>query len=459
MTGADTDMTQRAMGQTAGRTMTRRGRLLSSGMMRGATLGLILGLALAGAAPAQQGGMFAPRMTINGQVITNYEIDQRVRFLQVLRAPGNPEAEALRGLIEDRLGAQAAEAAGVSVTPEEITAGMAEFAGRANLTTEQFLQALAEEGVAAETFRDFVQAGLLWRAAVRDRFAGTASVSDTQVERAIVETARKTEVQVLLSELVIPAPQGQGAEALAEAGDIRANLSAEGGFAAAARAKSAASTAERGGRLDWMPLSNLPPAIAQQVLTLAPGEVTEPIVVPNAVLLLQLNNLSESESPTPAGVKVGWAEYLLAPGEDPAAVRARVDRCGDLNLVARGQAAERLVLRDGTMGAIPADIGMELAKLDPGESSTALRRGAWTVFLMLCTREGLREAPAEGEAAEGAPAASDAPATEAGEAAPADDPLAQDRDAVRNRLGNQQIALKAAAWMEELRSEAIITEP
>lgn len=447
MTGAAADMTQKAKRQTAGRAMTKRGQFLSSGgVMRATVLGLLLGLAPADFAVAQQGGSFAPRITINGQVVTNYEFDQRVRFLQILRAPGNAGEEARRGLIEDRLGAQAAKAAGVSVTPDEITAGMTEFAGRANLSTEQFVEALAADGVAAETFRDFVQAGLLWRAVVRSRFAGTASVSDTQVERAIVETARQTEVKVLLSELVIPAPEGQAAEALAEARDIRANLGAAGGFAAAARAKSAASTAQGGGRLDWMSLSNLPPAIAQQVLLLAPGDVSEPIVVPNAVLLLQLNNLSETVSPPPAGVKVGWAEYLLPAGEDPAAVRARVDRCGDLNLVARGQDAARLAFKDGTMGAIPADIGMELAKLDPGEASTALRRGDWTVFLMLCTREGLRDRPAEDGAA----------IAEGGTPA---DALAQDRTAIRNRLGNQQIALKAATWMEELRSEAIITEP
>ena len=36
---------------------------------------------------------------------------------------------------------------------------------------------------------------------------------------------------------------------------------------------------------------------------------------------------------------------------------------------------------------------------------------------------------------------------------------AVDREAVRNRLGNQQLNALAEAFMEELRSEAIIEEP
>ena len=33
-------------------------------------------------------------LVINGQVVSNYEVDQRIKFLQVLRAPGDPEKTA-----------------------------------------------------------------------------------------------------------------------------------------------------------------------------------------------------------------------------------------------------------------------------------------------------------------------------------------------------------------------------
>ena len=119
---------------------------LGAGMRRAASV-----LALVAAAPmaalpliaptpavAQEENPFAPRVTVNGSVITNFEIAQRALFLRALRLPGDPEKEAIRALIEDRLGQQAAKAAGVTVSAEDIAGGMTEFAARANLSAEEF---------------------------------------------------------------------------------------------------------------------------------------------------------------------------------------------------------------------------------------------------------------------------------------------------------------------------------
>lgn len=416
-------------------------------------------LSLAGAAQAQEsGGLFAPRVTVNGAVVSNYEFEQRVQFLRALRAPGDPEKEALRGLIEDRLSEQAAEAADITVTSEQIAAGMTEFAARANLTAEQFAAALAQEGVDPETFRDFVTAGLLWREVVRNRFVGTVTLSDAQIDRALADTARKPEIKVLISEIILPAQGDAVPAAVEEAQAIRAGISSEGGFASAARDHSASPSAASGGRLDWMPLSNLPPAIAQKLLALAPGEVSEPFVTPQAVVLFQLNNISETETIAPAEVRVQWAEYAPAAGEDAVSVQAQVDACGDLNRLARGRGDGALVLRDGTMANVPADIGLVLARLDPGEVAAQGSR-----LVMLCAREGLTTPP-EPAADDGQPAEEATAEAEAEADAATPDPdlgglLARDRGEVRATLLNQTVALKAAAWMEELRSEAIITEP
>lgn len=431
------------------------GSLLPNGLLAAACVAAAVMLAPAGAS-AQEGGPFAPRATVNGQVISNFEFDQRVLFLRALRAPGDPEKEAIRGLIEDRLSRQAAKDAGIALSAEQVSAGMSEFAARANLTAEQFVAALSQEGVAPETFRDFVTSGLLWRELVRARFGGTLSVTEAQVDRAAANTARKTDIKVLVSELVLPAEGEAVAAALDEARRIRDSISSEGGFASAARQYSASPTAARGGRLDWLPLSNLPPALAQQVLALAPGQVSDPFVVPQAVILFQLNNISETDTIAPAEVFVEWAEYVPAEGESAGSVAAETDTCADLNLLARGRGEGALTLREGTMAAIPADIGLALAKLDAGEV-TELNRGGRPVIAMLCARQGLVEPPAPPEGEEVAEEA----ATEAeADAAPALGGLVlQDRNALRSALLNQQGALKADMLMEELRSEAIITEP
>lgn len=445
---------------------------LKQALLLGATVAF--GLTALPALPLRAAdGLFAPKVVINGQVVTNYEFEQRVKFLSVLRVPGDPEKEALKGLTTDRLSQQEAKRQEIKLTKEQIDQGMSEFAGRANLDVPAFVKAIGDEGVDEATFRDFVTAGLLWREVVRKKFGGTVRISEIQIDRALAEAARKPDVKLLLSELVLPVPQGTDpADVLADVRDIKANIGSEGGFANAARKYSAAPTAEKGGRLDWLELSKLPPAIGGQLLSLAPGEVSDPIVVPQAVVLFQLNGLSDLETPQPAEVRVSYARFTLSPDQEPSEILSQADGCGDLYPLARDLPADRLAVTDETpMAAVPQDIGLELAKLDPGESVVRGQAGAREI-LMLCLRNGIEEqpeaspAPADEAAQKAETEAAKAEATKEAVAKADDEEVSGDfvkpdpqRENVRGQLGNRQLAAQAEAYMEELRSEAIIETP
>jgi peptidyl-prolyl cis-trans isomerase SurA len=406
---------------------------------------LVLGLGAAAPAMAQE-NLFAPRVEVNGAVVTEYEVIQRAQFIKLLGGGGDPEGEALKALIEERLKRAEAKRLGITVTPEQILQGMNEFAGRANLTAEQFIEAIAQGGIAPETFRDFVEVGLLWREAIRARFAGTVSVSDAEVDRAIEGDTRTMALRVLLSEIVLPVEDEAAREAVtAEAEAIRAAAGGEAGFAAAARRYSAAPTAGRGGRLDWLPLSNLPGPLAQFVMALEPGQVSDPVQVPNAVVLFQLRALERDTSVEPRAFDVEYAEFLIA---DDAAriaeIRAGSDRCTDLYAFAKGAAPGVLTVTKAPLNDIPQDVALELAKLDPGESSTALARGGQRLFLMLCARLPILEVP------EGAELETDADGN----------PVLPeiDREAIRTQLIDRKVSGLAEQYLEELRAAAMIEE-
>jgi peptidyl-prolyl cis-trans isomerase SurA len=388
---------------------------------------LLCTVALTGATLAQD--LFSPRMYVNDRVITNYEVQQRAEFLKVLRAPGNPEDEALKGLIEDRLRQTESERLGLTLTDQEVLQGMEEFASRANLNAEGLIAELAKVGISAETFRDFVSAGLLWRKAVRARFLGQVPISELDVDRALEAETRPRALQVLVSELVIPAEPGREDEALALAQRLSDTVTSEGAFSSAARQYSAAPTAGSGGRLDWMPLTNLPAAIGGAILALGPGEVSDPVTVPGAVVLFQLRDVALDPNAEPVSVTVEWADFLIADdAELIAEIRANADECTDLFPFANGLAEDRLTVTKGPASEVPGDVGLELARLDPGESSIALTRSGFRRFIMLCSRELTREEPVS-------------------------------RDRVREVVINQKLEGLAEGYLEELRSAAFIREP
>ncbi|MGK7663221.1 peptidylprolyl isomerase [Marinovum sp. E06] len=327
--------------------------------------------------PAQ--GLFSPAIKVDEMVITNYEINQRMAFLEVLRAPGNPRDLAREQLIEDRLKLREAEALGITVSPEQIAAGMEEFAGRANLTADQLIAELSGLGVSAETFRDFVRAGVAWREVVRARFAGSAQVSEAEIDRALNAAGGGSSVRVLLAEIIMPAPPAEAEAVMARAQRI-ARTTSEAEFAAAARQYSATATARSGGKLPWQQIEDLPPVLRPLVLELSPGEVTDPLAIPNAVALFQLRALEETEYAPPSYSAVEYAAYYMAGGRSEqtlaqaVGITARIDTCDDLYGVAKGQPEEVLDRSTLPPDQIPDDIAIELAKLDPGETSTALTR-------------------------------------------------------------------------------------
>ncbi|MGY9049587.1 hypothetical protein P775_28165 [Puniceibacterium antarcticum] len=343
---------------------------------------------------AQAQGLFSPAIIVNEKVITGYELQQRARMLQVLNAPGDPAKLAREQLIEDRLRLQASQDAGIRPTEEEVLAGMDEFAGRANVSRDEFVRSLESAGVSEQTFRDFVLAGLSWRQLVQARFASQSTVSDAEVDRALSSGGTgASNVRVQLSEIIMPAPP-QEAEAVRARAERISQLTSESAFSAEARQYSATASRDAGGRLPWQNITDLPPVLRPLVMALAPGQVTAPIPIPNAVALFQLRAIEETGYSTPEVAAVEYATYYMSGGRSPETLaRARVlasklDRCDDLFAVAKGQPESVLDRTSLPPAQIPTDIAMELSKLDPGEVSTALTRtdGQTLMFLMLCGR-------------------------------------------------------------------------
>lgn len=429
----------------------------------------LLGTGLSGAGPAAaQAGRFAPSVYVNDEAISQYEIDQRVKFLEILRVPGDPRAEAEKSLIEDRLRRQAARADAITVSEAQITKGMAEFAGRANLELDPFLQAIAEGGVAAESFRDFVHAGIAWREVVRARFVPKIRVSEAEIDRAMsVAAQRGAGPRVLLSEILIPVTPATAVDARALAAELSTSIGSEAEFARAARAHSAAASRDQGGQVDWIPLTNLPPQLRQVAVGLSNGAVSPPVAVPGAIALIRLRGLEQGGEIDPRRVTVDYARLVISGGRQEAArISAGIDTCDDLYRFARGQPAGTLVRETRTMASVPADIAAELARLDDNEISTARMQGASPVLVMLCRRSATVAANALSAAEAVEIAAADiAPAVpfKIGDVPRINLDLGfgkgPTRAQLREELINQRLGGMADSYLARLRAEAIIRRP
>ncbi|WP_353627881.1 peptidylprolyl isomerase [Sulfitobacter sp. TCYB15] len=363
----------------------------------------VLGLGLMTAAPVSAQNLFAPVAKVNESVVTEFEVQQRQRFLEVLNAPGATREGALTSLIDERLRNEAVAEAGIELTPQGIDDSLAEFASRADLSTEEFTQALGQSGVSRETFRDFVVNSVGWRELVRARYASRVQITDAEINRALGET-QGSGVRVLVSEIIIPAPPQQAARVNALAEQISQSKSTAE-FSNYASRYSATASRGRGGRLPWQNLTDLPPSLQPLILNLAPGEVTDPLPIPNAVALFQLRDIEETSVAAPTYSEIEYAAYYIPGGRtepalaQAAQIRGRIDTCDDLYGIAKGQPAEVLERVKKAPSDIPQDVAIELSKLDTGEVSTTLTRanGQTLMLLMMCGRTAAANASASRE--------------------------------------------------------------
>ena len=232
-----------------------------------------------------------PAIQIDDMIITQYEIDQRILFFELLKFPGNHKKEAQKTLIDDRLKLRAADKFNVKINSNALNFEMEMFAKRANLTVEQLAERLKKAGVDSETWENYMQIPILWFETVNRKFASeiSSSMQSNNIEN---KTISRSEVQVLLTEIIIPVQAGFEEEAEQKIEKLRKIKSVKK-FSEAAFIYSAAPTRDVGGKIKWQNLSNLPSIVRPLIAGLSIGEISEPLPIAGGLAIFQLRDLRE----------------------------------------------------------------------------------------------------------------------------------------------------------------------
>lgn len=414
-------------------------------------IALVASLLIGAAAPAAAQNPFEPIVYVNDKAVTRYELQQRMRFMEVLGSPADT-ATAEQALIDDRLRMFAAGQLGIEVTDEGLQAGLEEFASRAGLSAAEFTAALERAGVEPQVYRDFVTAGIAWRGVIRARLLPQVDVSDAEVDQELkrqVETPIVT--RVLLSELIIPAPEGQEQAAMNRARSIAGSNPSEAQFAAAARQYSASGTASSGGQLNWLAIENLPPSLRPVILSLRPGQTSQPLNVPGAVVLFHLRDTQGTLRPGAREQVLDYMTLRFASYTEAAQLAARARSCDTLYSEA-GSAAGAIQRQTQSQNAIPTLIATQLASLDDNEAAV-VNYGNAAELVMLCSRQPAILAEAQNNVA------TTALPDDGVEAAVPDAQALPDREVVREELFNRKASNAADAYLAELRADAVIRRP
>ena len=332
---------------------------------------------------AQADFLLAAKIQVNNSVITQFELDQRAKFLGVLKFADNHSELAQTQLIEERLKQSEAQKLNISASDVEIEDALTRFASRANLTVKEFNKELKRIEIYPDTFRSYVETEVIWQKLVNKKFGAQSSVSNLQLQRAKSISKFEDTIQVLLTEIIIPFLTDDRSEKENLANLLKQIRSKEE-FSNAAHKHSKAPTATVGGRVKWQNFDRLPGIIKPLILGLSPGQVSEPIMLTKAIALFQLRDIREIKTDRTQlelldFVKVkSDLKYLLF-------VQDNFHNCSDLEAIIGDQTEVTLTRKKLLSDEIPNTLVPVLDNLDQNESEIIVEDGQSQLVIM-CER-------------------------------------------------------------------------
>jgi peptidyl-prolyl cis-trans isomerase SurA len=200
---------------------------------------LLLALFLVGSANRGTAQEVAIKVLVNDDPISDYDIDQRTRFLAITeQTQPSPELKqkAVDMLIEERLQIQEGRRQGVTPDDDEVNKILGDMAKKNNLDVDGLATALGKTGVNIKTLKDRIRSQLVWQETVRTKFRRDVQIGDADITAAMTEPGTQdgaaaaapaeSTLQLRQVKFEIPAGADQGtiAARLAAAENLRARF-------------------------------------------------------------------------------------------------------------------------------------------------------------------------------------------------------------------------------------------
>jgi peptidyl-prolyl cis-trans isomerase SurA len=348
--------------------------------------------------------------SVNDEVITNYDILQRMRLLVVMAGiqPTRndlPELQryALSALIDEHLEIQELQReekeqkTSIIATDSVIDDVIADMAKDSHMTTDQFMASLAQQGIGPATLRSQLKAQESWMDWIRGRYGSRLRVGEDQVkayQARMAAEAGKPKYQ--LAEVYIDYDKAGGQpQATEEANQLIAQLHQGAPFQNVARQFSNASTAANGGDAGWVTAGELDPEVRAAVDEMRPGSLSAPIPTKNGIWIVYLRERQAGG----AAVLINLKQAAIALGAD--APQDQVDAAKAKLETLRGQlhGCENFETIAGKVdGVLAGDLGEADAKdlapafrdaatsLPIGQVSEPIRSDQGVHLLVVCSK-------------------------------------------------------------------------
>jgi peptidyl-prolyl cis-trans isomerase SurA len=122
---------------------------------------------------------------VNGAPVTELDIQQRIKIIQLTTHKSASRQEALKALVDDHLKISVMKRYNVEPSVQDVDNAFANMAQRSRTTTQAMEQALTRQGVSVAAFKFKVKADYGWTGVIRGKFASSFQINDVDVRNAL----------------------------------------------------------------------------------------------------------------------------------------------------------------------------------------------------------------------------------------------------------------------------------
>jgi len=383
---------------------------------------------------------------VNGDVITQTDVDQRLALLAIANGGKIPEGEmdslrqqVLRNLIDETLEIQSAKAEKIEWKTSDIDKTVERVAGNVKKTPDQLASFLESNGSSIKSLRRQIEGEIAWQRLQNAKIENGVSVGDDEVKAVLDKlNASKGTEEYHVGEIYLSSTPDTQAQTMATANQILQQLKNGASFAGYARQYSVASTAAVGGDLGWVRPEQLPTPLADTIRQMGPGSISNPIPNSGGVSILAVVDtrkiltrdprdavlsLKQVSISFPKGTTREVAEPIVARFGEAART---VGGCGGADKIATEFHGE-IVQQDGVkMRDLPPALQQMMMQMQVGQATQpfgSLDEGVRT--LVICGRDEV-------------------------------DPSAPSYDEVYSQLNEERVNNRARRYLRDLRRDAII---
>jgi peptidyl-prolyl cis-trans isomerase SurA len=154
---------------------------------------------------------------VNGEPITNYDIEQRTKLNFLTTRKQMARQEVIDELINEKVKIKEAKRFGVDPSASDIDQAFAGMGSRMRLSTDQLAKTLESQGVRPETLKARLKADMVWTSLVRGRYKESLQVGEKDVAAAAQEGDEASQAEAFeykMQPIVLIVPRGSAPAAV-----------------------------------------------------------------------------------------------------------------------------------------------------------------------------------------------------------------------------------------------------